>query len=173
VLPGSAFYEYVETAYNHGVISGYANGTFRPNNSITRGQISKIIVLAEGWAIDTTGGPHFTDVPPTNPFYREIETAFHHGIISGYADNTFRWGNNATRAQLSKMLYLSLTGIDVTATSTETPTAAATVTETPTSIATASETPTSEATATETATGTVTPGSKAQPRATVTIMPGH
>jgi hypothetical protein len=173
VLPGSAFYEYVETAYNHGVISGYADATFRPNNSITRGQISKIIVLAEGWAIDTTGGPHFTDVPPTNAFYREIETAFHHGIVSGYADNTFRWGNNATRAQLSKMLYLALTGTEVTATSTETPTPEATVTQTPTTVSTATGTPTAHVTLTETATGTVTPGSKGPPPATVTIVPGH
>jgi len=122
VSPGSAFYAYVETAYNRGVISGYADSTFRPNNSITRGQISKIIVRAEGWQIDTSGGPHFRDVPPSNPFYAEIETAYHHDIISGYADGTFKWGNNATRAQLSKMLYLSLTGSDITPTITVTPT---------------------------------------------------
>ena len=44
---------------------GYADGTFRWGNNVTRGQLCKIVVLAEGWAIDTTGGPHFSDVPPT------------------------------------------------------------------------------------------------------------
>ena len=31
----------------HGVISGYSDGTFRPNNEVTRGQLAKIIVRAE------------------------------------------------------------------------------------------------------------------------------
>ena len=37
------FYDYIETAYHHGIISGYADGTFRPGNSATRGQICKIV----------------------------------------------------------------------------------------------------------------------------------
>ena len=92
-----------------------ADRTFRPGNAVTRGQISKIIVRAAGWPINTSGGPHFTDVPPTNPFYGDIETAFHRGIITGYSNNTFGWGNDATRAQLSKMLYLTLAAVAPTA----------------------------------------------------------
>ena len=92
----------IETAYNHGIISGYADGMFRWGNNVTRGQLSKIIVLAEGWTIDTTGGPHFTDVPTTSLFYGYIETAFNHQIISGYADGTFHPVNSATRGQISK-----------------------------------------------------------------------
>ena len=84
------FYTFIETAFNHGIISGYADGTFRPGANVTRGQFRKIIVGAQGWAIDTSGGPHFSDVPPSNPFYAFVETAFNHGIISGYADGTFR-----------------------------------------------------------------------------------
>ena len=79
------FYVPVEYLYCAGVVVGYPDGTFRPYNNATRGQLSKIIVLAEGWSIDTSGGPRFTDVPASNPFYRYIETAYHRGIISGYA----------------------------------------------------------------------------------------
>ncbi|HMA32892.1 MAG TPA: S-layer homology domain-containing protein [Chloroflexia bacterium] len=104
VPASNPFYGYVETARAHGVISGYADGTFRPNNTVTRAQISKMVVTAFGWAINTTGGPHFADVPPTDPFYGYIETAYNHSIVSGYG-TTFRPGNNVTRAQLSKMLY--------------------------------------------------------------------
>jgi hypothetical protein len=106
----STFYDYIETAYNHGVISGYSDGTFRWGNNVTRAQLSKIVVAARGWAIDTTGGPHFSDVPASDPFYGYIETAFNRGIISGYADITFRPGNNATRAQISKIVYNALNG---------------------------------------------------------------
>ncbi len=107
VPTSNPFYGVIETAYHHGVISGYADHTFRPNTNITRAQFSKVIVLAVGWAIDTSGGPHFTDVPASNPFYGVIETAYNHGIISGYADHTFRPNTNITRGQLAKLLYLT------------------------------------------------------------------
>ena len=101
-------YPYIETAYNHGVISGYADNTFRPYNGVTRGQMSKMVVNAMGWPIDTQGGPHFTDVPAGSAFYQWIETIYNRGIVSGYADGTFRWGNNLTRGQLSKVLWNSI-----------------------------------------------------------------
>jgi hypothetical protein len=108
VPASNPFYAYIETAHQHGIIAGYANGSFQPNNLVTRGQTTKIVVGFKGWTIDTTGGPHFTDVPTTNPFYSWIETAFNKGVISGYGDHTFRWGNNVTRAQLGKVLYLAI-----------------------------------------------------------------
>ena len=113
---GSPFYAYIETAYNHGIVSGYADGTFRPGANVTRGQVSKMIVRAQGWAPQTAGGPHFGDVPPASPFYAAIETAYAHGLLSGYADGSFRPGNSATRGQISKIIYLALTGPPATAT---------------------------------------------------------
>lgn len=102
------FYDYVETAYNHGIITGYTGGMFRPDNNITRAQLSKVIVAARGWPIDTTGGPHFIDVPPSHAFYNYIETAYNHGIITGYQDSTFRPDNNATRGQVSVIVYRAI-----------------------------------------------------------------
>ncbi|HMA38400.1 MAG TPA: S-layer homology domain-containing protein [Chloroflexia bacterium] len=105
---GSPFYVYVETAYHQGILSGYADGTFRPNSQITRGQLAKLLVGAFGWSLTTTGGPHFVDVPPANPFYAFVETAYAHAVISGYADGTFRPYNTATRGQVAKILYGAL-----------------------------------------------------------------
>ena len=123
VDPSNVFYPFIETAVNHGVISGYSDHTFRWGNNITRGQIAKIIVLAQGWPLQNPPTPRFTDVPTNSPFYVFIETAVAHGIVSGYSDNTFRPATNATRAQLSKMLYLALGGgaPGDTPTSTDTP----------------------------------------------------
>jgi hypothetical protein len=104
------FYCYVETAVEHSIISGYSDGTFRPENNVTRGQLSKIVVLAEGWTEDCPEPGHFSDVPPTDPFFCYIETAYNHTIISGYADGTFRPGNPATRGQISKIVYEAVTG---------------------------------------------------------------
>ncbi len=103
------FYQYVETAYHHGIISGYADRTFRPGNNVTRGQLSKIQVLAEQWPLYTPPTPSFTDVPTDYPFYSYIETAYLHGIISGYADRTFRPSNSATRGQICKIVHIAIT----------------------------------------------------------------
>ena len=82
---------------------------FQLGANVTRRQLNKIVVGAQGWTINTTGGPHFADVPASNPFYPFVETALAHGIISGYADGTFPVGANATRDQTSKIVYIALT----------------------------------------------------------------
>jgi len=109
VLPGDWFYSAVETAYGHGIVAGYADGTFRPYNEVTRGQLSKMLVLAQVWPLLDPERGHFSDVLKGSAFYTYIETALSRAIISGYGDGTFRSGNNATRGQLSKMLYSALT----------------------------------------------------------------
>jgi hypothetical protein len=105
----SAFYTYIETAYHRGAISGYSDGTFRWGSSVTRGQLSKIVVKAAGWSTNTSGGPHFSDVPTSSAFYSYVETAYNHGVISGYSGGTFKPGSNATRGQISKIVYNAVT----------------------------------------------------------------
>ncbi len=102
---GSVFYCFVETAFSHSIISGYNDGTFRPGNNVTRGQLCKIVVIALGWTIVCPAAGHFSDVPAGSAFYCFVETAFSHGIISGYDDGTFRPGNSATRGQICKIVY--------------------------------------------------------------------
>jgi hypothetical protein len=102
------FYIYVETAAYHGIIQGYSDGTFRPNNNVTRGQVCKIVVNAAGWPVINPPYPTFSDVPPGSGFYEFIETAYARGIISGYADGTFRPGNDATRGQISKIVFRAI-----------------------------------------------------------------
>jgi hypothetical protein len=166
VPPSNPFYAVIETAYAHGVISGYADGTFRPNNYITRGQISKLITLAEAWPLDPPAAPSFNDVPPGSAFYPFVEAVATRGVASGYADGTFRPNTNATRAQLSKMLYNALT-------LRPSPTATASPTSTPTNSPTATRTASPTVTRTPSPTSTVTataapPSATASPTATST-----
>jgi hypothetical protein len=109
VQPGSTFYCFVETAFAHQIISGYSDGTFKPGNNITRGQLSKVVVLAMGWTDACPASGHFSDVAPGSTFFCFVETAFARGVISGYADGTFQPGNNATRGQISKIVYVAVT----------------------------------------------------------------
>src|SRR5436190_721024 len=110
VQPTDYFYEAVTYLYCHGAISGYGS-VFLPYNLTTRGQLTKIVVLAEGFTIYTPVTPTFQDVPANHTFYQYIETAYHQGIISGYTCGTgcleFRPGANVTRAQLCKIIVLA------------------------------------------------------------------
>jgi peptide/nickel transport system substrate-binding protein len=59
---GSTFYPFIETAVCHGLLGGYADGTFRPANPATRGQISKIVYYALGSG--AACGPSATPAAP-------------------------------------------------------------------------------------------------------------
>ena len=111
VSPGDYFYTAVRYLYCNGVVSGYADNTFRPYNTTTRGQVCKIVVLAEGFTIYTPPSPTFVDVPADHPFYQYVETAYHQGIVSGYTCGAicleFRPSANVTRAQLCKVTVLA------------------------------------------------------------------
>jgi hypothetical protein len=116
VQPADWYYGYVQYLYCHGVISGYntippcsAGGIpcFKPNNNTTRGQEAKIVVLAFNFTIDTSGGPHFTDVPMGSTFYNYVETAWNLGLVTGYADHTYRPDTYVTRGQIAKIVVLA------------------------------------------------------------------
>jgi hypothetical protein len=100
---------YIETAYAHGLVSGYADGTFRPTNSVTRGQLAKIVVVAAGLSPVTPAGAgaSFRDVKAGSPFYGYVEAGYAQGLLSGYADGSFRPGAEANRGQVCKITMLA------------------------------------------------------------------
>ena len=88
VQPADYFYTPVHYLACHGVISGYADGTFRPYADTTARQMVKIVVLGFGTADRHAAGRAATPSPmcrPAFPFFAVIETAAAHGIVSGYA----------------------------------------------------------------------------------------
>jgi S-layer homology domain len=126
VLPGVGFYPYIQRMASRNLISGYACGGpnepcdsqnrpyFRANESVTRGQLAKIIANAKGLG-GTPSGQTFADVPPSSPFYLYAERLAALGTISGYSCGGatepcdpqnrpyFRVGAPATRGQISKI----------------------------------------------------------------------
>ncbi|HMA33560.1 MAG TPA: S-layer homology domain-containing protein [Chloroflexia bacterium] len=93
------FYTPVEYLSCLNIISGYTCGGpnepcdsqnrpyFRPYNTTTRGQFTKILTNGMAWPLTTpAAGAHtYADVPLTNPFFVFVETAQSHGAIAGYA----------------------------------------------------------------------------------------
>lgn len=103
VPAGSTFYEFVQCLACRQVLGGYPDNTFRPNDGVTRGQLSKIVSNAAGWN-DPVSGQTFTDVAPGSTFYEYVERMASRGIIGGYPDGTFRPSDPATRGQISKIV---------------------------------------------------------------------
>jgi hypothetical protein len=81
---------------------------FRPQNTLTRGQASKIVSVVAGY---TDAIPpdqqNFNDVPPASKFWIYIERVALHGVVNGYSDGTFRPENPATRGQLAKIATIA------------------------------------------------------------------
>jgi hypothetical protein len=104
VPPASWAYSFITQLACRGVVSGYGDGTFRPQYATTRGQLVKMLVLAEGWTIQAPSTPTFSDVGVSHTFYSYIETAYAQDVVSGYSDGTFRPDDLVTRAQVAKMV---------------------------------------------------------------------
>lgn len=80
-----------------GLINGYEDGTFRPEDSITRAEAAVIIMRVERIQGETITGT-LTDISG-NWAEKEILAAYANGLISGYPDGTFRPDNTITRAE--------------------------------------------------------------------------
>ena len=94
------------------VISGYAEGDFRPTATLTRGAAAKIIcnlILGPttAGALVADAAP-YKDVPTNNTFAGYIAYCQKAGIISGYADGTFKPANSLTGYAFMKMLLGAL-----------------------------------------------------------------
>ncbi|AVK83258.1 hypothetical protein C3943_06610 [Lysinibacillus sp. B2A1] len=98
--------EMIEALATQGIIKGYEDGTFRPNESISRQHVASLFTRAfEFEGIRPTGA--FSDVAPNHMYYDAIMTLQQAGIIDG-ADGAFRPTDNITRAQLAKILANTL-----------------------------------------------------------------
>lgn len=103
----------VLTLIEAGVISGYPDGTFKPENSITRAEASKIVVLATGVTEGAiTAAAETADFSDMEGHWAADYVAYAaaEGILNGYPDGTFKPDNNVTYYEITKMLVAS-TGV--------------------------------------------------------------
>ena len=95
-----------------GIVDGYSDDSFRPDGVLTRGAAAKIIcnlILGPTTAEALSAGTApFKDVPVTNTFAGYITYCSQQGIISGYADGTFRPTGTLSGNAFMKMLLGAL-----------------------------------------------------------------
>lgn len=103
-VPDTAWYkEHVIQLTTSKIVSGYVDGSFRPNHNVSRSEFAKMMCLAMGWTLESPSSPSFTDVPKDHWAYQYVETAKSNEVIAGYEDGTFRPGKSITRAEIAKI----------------------------------------------------------------------
>ena len=95
------YYSAVSTMSEHGMIDGYNDGSFKPDNNITRAEL--VTMLTRGNTEKFVGVP-FNDVFSNRWYADYIYTAYKHKYIDGYGDSTFRPENPITRAETVKII---------------------------------------------------------------------
>jgi len=99
---GSWYNEAVSTLANMGILNGYGNGLFGPEDTMTRAQFAAICVRIGG--LTATGSNTFSDVATNHWAYDSICAAAYAGWINGYGNGKFGPDDQITRAQVVTLL---------------------------------------------------------------------
>lgn len=91
------------------ILLGYEDGSFKPDQAVTRAEAVKIVLLGMEVAIDeeSISGVIFSDVDESDWFYDYVSTAVNLGIVKGYDDGTFLPHQTVNRAEALKILTLA------------------------------------------------------------------
>lgn len=102
VANDSWYNEEISTLVQAGVLSGYEDGTFRPDQPVTRAELATILVRVQGGSA-SAGNTTFSD---TDRHWAEgyISSAVTAGLVYGYEDGTFKPNRSITRAEAVTMM---------------------------------------------------------------------
>lgn len=104
-IPLNMWYEnYVAYAQQNQLIDGYKDGTFRPNNPISRAEAAKITASILGLNLETAPDANYSDVPADNWAALSINALTQNGALSGDGHGRFRPNDNITRAEAAKVI---------------------------------------------------------------------
>ncbi len=94
-----------------GVVGGYGNGLFGPNDNITREQLAVMLWRYAGSPAATNKELHFNDIDEAGDYALEaLRWAVENGILNGYGDGRLNPAGLATRAQVAAMLMRYIEG---------------------------------------------------------------
>lgn len=94
-----AAYEAIKLMTDEEIINGYTDGTFRPDDSITREQAAAI--MNRHLNLEASGSTGFSDVSPGERFYEDVSAIQNAGIIQGFPDGTFKPKKEMTRTEMA------------------------------------------------------------------------
>lgn len=106
VASSNEYHDAIQTLASQGFIKGYSDGTFKPNQPITRGQFSKI--LTKILNITGEGTLPFKDISTGNEYYNSIAALYENGLTKGTSATTYSPYANVTRGQFASFIVRGL-----------------------------------------------------------------
>ncbi|MBP3485045.1 MAG: S-layer homology domain-containing protein [Oscillospiraceae bacterium] len=102
----SGYYKYIVGAADAGIIAGYPDGSYRPNNTVTRAQFITMLYRAAGSPEVKNTALEFADSGTiAKDYVAAVAWGVENKVISGYGDNSFRPNRNISRAQMATFMY--------------------------------------------------------------------
>jgi len=99
--------EAVNYLNEQGIIKGYPDGTFKPDQVINRAEALKIIFESRGIAVQEDTNSGFPDVDSSLWFAKYVTSAKRLGLIIGYADGTYKPTQFVNKAEFMKIAMLA------------------------------------------------------------------
>ena len=104
VSEGAWYESAVRYVYTHGIMSGYGDKLFGPDDDLSRAQLCQIVYNMEGQPT-VSGDSAFTDVADGAWYADAVSWAAENGIVGGYGDGKYGPDDPITREQLAAILY--------------------------------------------------------------------
>ena len=98
----------IKALSDKGYINGYDDGTFKPNNTITREEFAKMLIELLELSNEEYDAPAFKDFDSNAWYAKYVTIASHNGYINGISDDMFGTGMEITRQDMCAMLYRAI-----------------------------------------------------------------
>ncbi len=111
VAVGDWYFPFVNDLTSTGIVSGYENGCFGPNNEVTRAEFTKMVLGASEWnglyipVSMSDQDIYFNDVPSDAWYWHYVNQAAANGFVKGYSDDTFHPASSISRSEAVQILY--------------------------------------------------------------------
>ncbi|MFS0782043.1 S-layer homology domain-containing protein [Bacillus sp. 1P06AnD] len=102
VSPSSVASGYIKQAADAGIIQGFPDGSYKPEQKVTRGQMA--IFLSRAFELTESDKVTFKDVSPSSAAYPYIGKLIYADITAGYPDNTYKPDQAVTRGQFAAFM---------------------------------------------------------------------
>ena len=111
-VKGTKYEEAVDNLITFQIVNGFEDNTYRPNETVTRAQLAKMLVISMGMENKVQAAQKqyldFSDVLSSHWGYGYIKVASDNKLVNGYTDNTFKPEGNVTYAEATAMVVRAL-----------------------------------------------------------------
>ncbi|RJE85078.1 DUF1533 domain-containing protein [Paenibacillus sp. 1011MAR3C5] len=105
VNESSKYYKSIAAIVSAGIFQGYSDGTFKPDQSLTRAEMAKILVVAYQLPVEELAVNPFKDVSSTSWYAPYLASLIQNKITTGTSLTTYSPNNVVTRGEIALFIY--------------------------------------------------------------------